>query len=37
MLAEGKVAQDVLERMERMSKKYGTEIRVKDGLGYVKV
>jgi poly-gamma-glutamate synthesis protein (capsule biosynthesis protein) len=37
MLADGAVAQRVLDRVARLSKRYGTEVAVRNGTGVVKV
>lgn len=37
LLAEGEVAKRVLDRVARLSKRYGTEVAVRNGTGIVKV
>ena len=37
LLAEGEVAKRVLDRVARLSKRYGTEVAVQNGTGIVKV
>jgi poly-gamma-glutamate capsule biosynthesis protein CapA/YwtB (metallophosphatase superfamily) len=37
LLAEGEVAERVLDRVARLSKRYGTEVAVRNGTGIVKV
>lgn len=37
LLAEGEVANRVIERVTRLSQRYGTEISIRDGLGVVKL
>ncbi|MEE8442165.1 MAG: hypothetical protein V3S37_00300, partial [Dehalococcoidia bacterium] len=37
LLAEGEVAQEILERFQRLSEPFGTEIKIENGVGVVKV
>ncbi len=37
MLAEGEVAQEILERYRRLSKPFGTQVQIEGGLGYVRL
>ena len=36
VLADGAVAERVLSRLQRLSKRYGTQVEVKDGLGVIR-
>ena len=37
VLADSEVARSVLERFQRLSKGYGTDVKIKDGVGAIKV
>jgi poly-gamma-glutamate synthesis protein (capsule biosynthesis protein) len=37
MLAEGDVAQEILQRYQRLSKPFGTQVAIEGDLGYVRL
>ena len=37
LLADGEVAQEILERFQRMSEPFGTKIDIKDGIGNIQL
>jgi poly-gamma-glutamate synthesis protein (capsule biosynthesis protein) len=37
MLAEGEVAQEILERYQRLSKPFGTQVQIDGNVGYVRL
>ena len=37
MLAEGEVAQEILERYQRLSKPFGTQVEIEGDVGFVRL
>jgi poly-gamma-glutamate synthesis protein (capsule biosynthesis protein) len=37
MLAEGEVAQEILERYQRLSKPFGTQVDIRENVGIVRL